>query len=281
MKNKQGEITSHLHGLFYKILNFLKHEITPIFVFDGKAPQIKGKTLKKRRDMREQATINLKDLKEGDDEYLKNFKESFKPTRYMFESSKKLLELMGIPYIVAPGEADVVCAWLTCRKDSSGHNFVKGICSEDSDMLAHGGIFLFKNMLKSQSEKEKIKVYDLHKALVKLNLTMNQFRDMCVLLGCDNFDPVLGPQTAYKHIQKYGTLEAVAEDLVLKTKYEKLNVECLIEARDYFKSSLKNLDKDKTFILTDDNVKLSKFMHDELLNFMCEMNNFDKTRIIT
>ena len=49
MKNNRGDLTSHLHGLFYKILLFLQNNMVPIFVFDGKASDMKNKTLEKRR----------------------------------------------------------------------------------------------------------------------------------------------------------------------------------------------------------------------------------------
>jgi len=39
LQNKQGGLTSHLHGLFHKIIGFLERGIKPIFVFDGKAPK--------------------------------------------------------------------------------------------------------------------------------------------------------------------------------------------------------------------------------------------------
>ena len=49
LKNRKGELTSHLLGLFYKILNFLQNEMIPVVVFDGNnIPKIKQKTLDKR-----------------------------------------------------------------------------------------------------------------------------------------------------------------------------------------------------------------------------------------
>src|ERR1700761_1303689 len=59
MKNTKGELTSHLHGLFYKILIFLQNGMVPIFVFDGKAPDIKNKTIEKRQQRKNQALKNL------------------------------------------------------------------------------------------------------------------------------------------------------------------------------------------------------------------------------
>ena len=41
LKNKKGEITNHITGLFYKLTNYLSLNIELIFVFDGKPPDLK------------------------------------------------------------------------------------------------------------------------------------------------------------------------------------------------------------------------------------------------
>ena len=77
MKNTKGGLTSHLHGLFYKILIFLQNNMVPIFVFDGKAPDIKNKTLKKRQLRKSEAEKHLKTLSDSEDEdYIKHFKQT-------------------------------------------------------------------------------------------------------------------------------------------------------------------------------------------------------------
>jgi len=38
LRNKNGEITNHITGLFYKMINYLSLNIEPIFIFDGKPP---------------------------------------------------------------------------------------------------------------------------------------------------------------------------------------------------------------------------------------------------
>src|SRR5271154_3959720 len=166
LKNKQGQLTSHLNGLFYKVLIFLQNEIVPIFVFDGKAPDIKNKTIEKRRERKMLAEKNLKTLSDSEgEEYIKNFKQSFKPTKQDYKECQILLDLMGIPYIQAPNEADVVCSWLAARYDpNSKKRYVKGVCSDDSDMLALGAPYLFKDMLKFMSKNKQVKVISLNRA---------------------------------------------------------------------------------------------------------------------
>lgn len=282
LKNKQGQLTSHIQGLFFKILNFLEKGIIPIFVYDGAPPEIKKKTIELRNKRKEAAKATLSDLTDSEDElYIKKFRESFKPTKEDFEESRILLDLMGIPYIIAPGEADPVCAWLTLRNNDDGKRYAKGVCSDDSDMLALGATYLFKDMLRFMGGSKQAFVISLRKALNQMDLSFKQFQDMCVLLGCDYCDRIkgIGPKNAYKLIKAHGSLEDVIEFLQQKKKFADLDGECLITARDYFRTAVSDLDNNNEFVLTDDNLKLRQYQHDELIDFMCTKHNFDFQKI--
>lgn len=301
MVNSKGELTSHLHGLFYKILIFLQNDMVPIFVFDGKAPDIKNMTIEKRRNKKDQAQKKLQALSDSEDEeYIKNFKQTFKPTKDDIREAQILLDLMGIPYIVSPGEADVVCAWLAARHDSNGKRYVKGVCSDDSDMLALGAPYLFKDMLRFMSKNKPVKVISLNKTLAKMNLTMDKFVDLCVLLGtdyCENINGI-GPKKAYKLILEHGSLEKILKFLNKNddsdesetetddsndssSEDDKNNTKCLLTAKHYFNNALKEIDDSKNFIITDDQLKLRQYQYEELMDFMCVKHNFDVTRMQT
>jgi len=301
MKNSKGQLTSHLHGLFYKILIFLQNSMVPIFVFDGKAPKIKNRTIEKRRMRKDLAEKNLKDLSDSEDEeYIKNFKQTFRPTKEDIKEAQILLDLMGIPYIVAPGEADVVCSWLAARKDANHKRYVKGVFSDDSDMLPYGTTYLFKGGLRFMSKNKLVEVISLNKTLVRMNLTMDQFVDMCVLLGTDYCDNIkgIGPKKAYNLISQYGSLEKVLLSLHKNdnlsddstddtdseddtTKQNKANEKCMIDARNHFKNALKEIDDSEDFVITDEQLQLRMYQCDELMDFMCVKHNFDITRIQT
>jgi len=295
LRNSKGQLVSHLHGLFYKILTFLQNKMTPIFVFDGKSPKIKSKSLEKRKIRKMQAEKRLEEISDSEDEeYIKNYKQTVKLTKEDIKEAQILLDLMGIPYINAPGEADVVCSWLAARHDANGERYVQGVCSDDSDMLAFGAPYLFKDMLRFMNKNKPVKVISLNKTLVKMNLTMDQFVDLCVLLGTDYCKNVhgIGPKGAYKLIQKYGTLEAVLQYVNNKRGLDKpeakknptvaeelANQECMIDARDYYHNALSDLDKSDDFFITEDNIKLRKFQSEELIDFLCVKHGFDILRI--
>jgi flap endonuclease-1 len=288
MKNSRGELTSHLHGLFYKILIFLQNEIVPIFVFDGKSPDIKNKTIARRWIKKKHAEKILQENDDlSDEEYIKNFKQTFTLTKENIREAQILLDLMGIPYIIAPGEADVVCTWLAARYDENGKRYVKGVCSEDSDMLALGAPYLFKDMLHFMSKNKPVRIISLHKALVNMNLTMKQFVDLCVLLGTDYCDNVkgIGPKKAYNLIIRYNNLEGVFQylykngTLSKKNEDHEYNIKCMFEARNYFLNALDYLDQSDNFVITDEQLKLKKCQYEELMDFMCVKHNFDVVRI--
>lgn len=50
LMDSEGNITSHLSGLFYRNINFLETGILPVYVFDGKPPEFKITTLKGRKE---------------------------------------------------------------------------------------------------------------------------------------------------------------------------------------------------------------------------------------
>ena len=53
LMDKNGEITSHLSGLFYRNINLLMANIKPIYVLDGKPSALKKIIIEKRREVRE------------------------------------------------------------------------------------------------------------------------------------------------------------------------------------------------------------------------------------
>jgi len=41
LTNEAGEVTSHLQGLFHRTIRIMDNGLKPVYVFDGKAPEIK------------------------------------------------------------------------------------------------------------------------------------------------------------------------------------------------------------------------------------------------
>ncbi len=53
--------------MFYRTIRMLEHGIKPIYVFDGKPPEMKGEELAKRKERRAEAEVeHEKAFEEGD-----------------------------------------------------------------------------------------------------------------------------------------------------------------------------------------------------------------------
>merc|ERR1712002_422801 len=108
LQNEAGEITSHLNGLFYRTIRMIENGLKPVYVFDGKPPKMKSHELEKRREHREKAQDELEEAKEvgTKDEIDKQERRLVKVTKEHVEEAKKLLTLMGVPYVEALCEAE-------------------------------------------------------------------------------------------------------------------------------------------------------------------------------
>ena len=205
LTNSKGEVTTHILGLFNKVIWLLEHGIKPIFVFDGKPPSIKQYTLKKRKDRKKRAEEKMG---KTDDEEKKNKLSkqciSIKPEH--FKQCMKLLQFMGMPFIVAPEEADPQCVQFV--KD----NLAYGVGTEDMDLLTFGSPIIIRNLFNA-SQKKKLKKITLADILEKSGLTMKQFINLCVLLGCDYSSTIsgIGPKKSYTTIQKYKDIDTFLE----------------------------------------------------------------------
>ncbi|KAG5440084.1 hypothetical protein PCK2_000596 [Pneumocystis canis] len=109
---------------------------------------------------------------------------------------------MGIPYVEAPCEAEAQCAALAKTGKAFSLNKNNQI-----------------NLL-SEQRKEPIKEVHLEKVLKELNMPLQQFVDLCILLGCDYCEPIkgIGPKRALELIREYKSLDVLINSLD-KSKY--------------------------------------------------------------
>ena len=208
--NKEGKITNHITGLFYKIMNYISLNIELIFIFDGKPPENKLETIQKRKEKSENAKKKLSNnefLNEEEKNQLK--KSSIRLTKNMINDVKYLLKLLGISYIDADGEGEALASEL-CRI-----GFVDYVLSEDMDSLVYGCPRLIRNCVdKKMKRKDIISIFNYNQIIQDFNLNHNEFIEFCVLCGCDYCKsvPKIGNLTAFKLIQKYKTIENIINE---------------------------------------------------------------------
>ncbi|KAI9004117.1 PIN domain-like protein [Gaertneriomyces semiglobifer] len=271
LTNEAGETTSHLMGIFYRTIRMVENGIKPVYVFDGKPPVLKADELKKRGERRAEAESQMQAAQEAGDteKFDKYSRRSVKVTKEHNEECRKLLKLMGVPYIEAPCEAESQCAALA----RAGKVYAAG--SEDMDTLTFGTPILLRHLTFSEQRKMPIAEIHLDKALEGLGMTMEQFIDLCILLGCDYCDSIkgIGPHRAVTLIKEHGCLEKVLEKLDPK-KYPIPEDWPYQQARELFK---------KPDVVDDEEIELKWEEPDEegIVGFLVREKNFSEERIRT
>ncbi|XP_070829415.1 probable flap endonuclease 1 homolog isoform X1 [Chaetodon trifascialis] len=237
---------SPLTGVFFRTLTFLEHDIKPVFVFDGKPPGEKTAVLERRAEAAGWSSPN----RTGTASQRTN-------------ECLHLLKLLGVPVIQAPGDAEALCAWLL-REGT-----VDAVASEDMDTLPFGASILIRQ-LNAKRDSEVIE-YCLPKLLEKLQITHQEFVDLCILLGCDYCDKIagLGPKRALTLIQKHRTIENVVLHVNRKThpvpqfwKYK--------EARKIFLDAPQTVAPELTWTEPDE---------EALVGFLCHVKRIKEDRV--
>ncbi|MCL5789691.1 MAG: flap endonuclease-1 [Candidatus Thermoplasmatota archaeon] len=216
LKDKQGKITSHLSGLFYRNISLLETGIIPVYVFDGKPPALKDKTIKERIALKEKAEEEYRlSLAMGDYEKAKSFaSRTSRLTADMISESKELLRAMGIAVVDAPSEGEAEASFL-CRIGS-----VYSAVSQDYDSLLFGSPRLIRNLTISGKRRygRTGRVVDVKPEMIvnddvlrKLGITREQLIDMGILVGTDFNDGIkgIGPKKAYQLIKKNGSIRNI------------------------------------------------------------------------
>ncbi|XP_045762211.1 flap endonuclease 1 [Maniola jurtina] len=212
-----GETTSHLMGTFYRTIRLVENGIKPVYVFDGKPPEMKSHQLNKRAERREEAEKELQKATEaGDTASIEKFNRRLvKVTKHHGEEARQLLKLMGVPVVEAPCEAEAQCADLV----KAGK--VYAVATEDMDALTFGANVLLRHLTFSEARKMPVQEFHLNNVLSGLELNQKEFIDLCILLGCDYCGSIrgIGPKRAIELIRQHRSIEQVLDNIDTK-KYQ-------------------------------------------------------------
>mmetsp|Transcript_70272 Transcript_70272/g.192868 ORF Transcript_70272/g.192868 Transcript_70272/m.192868 type:complete len:401 (-) Transcript_70272:239-1441(-) len=218
LSNEAGEVTSHIQGFLNRTIRMLELGIKPVYVFDGKPPELKSQTLAGRAEKKAEADVELAAAIEGgasSEDIVKAAHKTARMTPQMNEDVQELLRLLGCPVVLAPSEAEASCAAL-CK---AGKAFAA--VTEDMDVLTFGTPVMLKNLFDVESARTggaKRPAYEvsLPRLLQQLDITMEAFVDFCIMCGCDYCGNIrgVGPPTAFKLLQAHGgSLEAAVAAL--------------------------------------------------------------------
>ena len=271
LKDSTGKITSHISGLFYRTINLLEMAIKPIYVFDGASPALKAAEIERRRQVKVEAVASYaKAVESGDKEKMRMYAQVATNMKdYMLNDSKTILDLMGLPWIQAPGEGEAQAAYMNIKGDADY------CASQDYDSLLFGAKKLLRNVtISGRRRRGKAiievlpEIVELQKTLTQCQITYEQLIDIGILIGTDfNPDGVkgIGPKTALKLIKRYGTLEKALPNIQKVTFADKIPV-----IREIFLHPK----------VTDDyKIEWKEPNEQGLLDFLCAQKDFGEERI--
>lgn len=222
LMDSKRRVTSHLSGLIYRLSNFVAAGIRPAFVFDGEPPRLKARTLVNRSEVKRRAEREWREAVEIGDLPTARTKamQTSRLTDEMIDQSKHLLDLLGIPWVQAPGEGEAQASEMA--RNGTAH----AAASQDFDSLLFGSPRLVKNLAISGRRKlPRKEVYvevhpeeiSLEATLGNLGITREQLVDMGLLIGTDFNEGVkgIGPKKALALIKKHGSLEGALAELAV------------------------------------------------------------------
>ena len=211
-------------GFINQILFFLSNNIIPIYVIDGVCPNEKNILLNKRNNKK----INIKNKIYELNKNLENIndineineikKKINKLDKSNIDINKNdiyilnnLFTIFNICSIRAKGEADCLISYLNKK------NIIDFALSDDIDIIVNG----CSNLIKFK--KKKIISYDLNFILNRLNLSREEFVELCILFGCDYFKYNFNMNN-YSIYQKYNNNNKKIKNFLLDTKIDNFNL---------------------------------------------------------
>ena len=272
LMDREGRITSHLSGLFYRTINMAEEGIKPVYVFDGSPPEMKKAEIEKRLEMKLEADRKYKEaVKTRDIEAMRKYAQATaRLTSEMVEEAKLLLKAMGIPYIQAPQEGEAQAAYIARKGDA----WASG--SQDYDSILFGAPRLVRNLgitgrrkLPGKDVYIEIKpeIIELDILLKSLSISREQLILIGIMLGTD-YNPGglkgVGSKTALKLVKTIGSTDEVITYIESRTEVDVKKI------FDYFMNP----------VVTDDyNILWSQPDEKEIYKILVEIHDFNPIRV--
>ena len=272
LTDRRGQVTSHLVGLAFRTTRLIAdYGIKPVFIFDGIPPSLKKAEVEKRRSIRRRAEEEYAEaVKAGDlSTAFSKAVMTGRLTQDLLDDAKRLLTLLGVPWIQAPGEGEAQAAYMA-RKEAAW-----GVNSRDYDSILFGAPRLVRYVTiqgekwlpsKGRARRLEPELIELEVFLRHHGITREELVDVAILIGTDFNEGIkgIGPKTGLRLVKEHGRLEELPEAVSAKLP-ENYN-----EIRQIY------LEPD----VTDDyTVEWGALHVDELYGFLCGEKGFSKERV--
>lgn len=256
-----------LQHIFYLVAKLRENDIHVVFIFDGKAPEDKNDEREdriKKRKILEDKVMNLQmsinnyhETNEIDKNLNKFTHKNILNNKIMFNISdaeqylskvkkqiitkspndfkliKELLDVLNVPWYMAPMEAECAATDL-CKR-----GLVEAVLSEDTDCLTYGCPIL---ITKFKSYTGIYTEVNYNTILEKLEITSEQFIDLCIMCGCDYNKniPRVGVMKSFDLIKKYNDIDEISKNTKLDTSILKYK-RCRELFTNYIKMDIKEV----------------------------------------
>ena len=276
LMDDEERITSHLSGILYRNVALLEQGIRLVYVFDGKPPELKGKTHAKRSSGKELAKERYEAAKQEEDlAGMKRYSSQLARLEDdMIKESKELLEAMGIAVVQAPSEGEAEAAHLAKHKDAYA------AASQDYDSLLFGSPRLIQNLTLARKRKTvsgyveiKPVLIELKDVLDKLEIDLDQLICLGILVGTDYNPkgiPGIGQKKALQIVQKFDKPVLIFEEV--KQKIHSLPEEDQFDWKVIFELFHKADVKDEDF-------KFGKIDEEKIKEILVKRHNFSEERV--
>ncbi len=275
LMDSEGNVTSHLSGLFSRTTKLMQKGLKLGFVFDGKPPKLKAVERERRREAKKEAEKQYEIAKDREDiEGMKKYAQRTSVlTREMVQESKELIAALGLPVIQAPCEGEAQAAYIVNKGEAYAE------ISQDFDSLMFKVPKLVQNLTVSEKRKlpgksvyQSVKplMIDLKENLKELGINQEQLIMIGILIGTDyNSGGIkgIGQKKALELVKKY------------KDDYGTMFKEARWE--EYFDIPWKEIyDVINNMKTTDDYVLKWKRTEPEMvIEILCEKHDFSRERV--
>ena len=217
----KGRVTSHLIGLLTRTSRLVTdYKLRPFFVFDGRPNPLKRATIEARRRVQRKAqteyvqAIAAKDYSRAWSKIVM----TGRVTGEILTDAKRLLSLMGIPWLEALEDGEAQASYMAAKGD------VWAVGSKDYDCLLFGAPILARYLsltgreyLPSKKTSRPLipELVNLSENLEALGISREQLVDLALLVGTDFNEGVMGigPKKGLALIRKYGAAEKFPDEI--------------------------------------------------------------------
>lgn len=278
------------------ILFWTKNDITPVFIFDGIHPidkkEVKEERMEKTRKINEEIKSISDEMEKLDPEEKYDLSEKLRKKlcnqNYLpkahIDMLKSILINIGIPCIRASSDGEKLCSMLCLDGIASA------TVSNDTDTLVYGcPLLITKISGQSYFDGDGNKISNLSCVkidciLESLNLNQEEFKDLCILTGCDFNKGIkgVGALTAFKLITKHRRIENIPKDV---TSLNHINCRSIFESCRWEDCVMKGEEQKLNFDIDYEMIKGSRYFLQQgniegqiesLMNSFKSMSNFSQ-----